>query len=179
MTPLFRLCILSVLASLLLACGNGAQQPPPPPQAITLDAVGYFCSMNLVEHDGPKAQIFIRDKPEPLWFSTVRQALAYNIMPDMPKGIAIIYVHDMSHAQSDTTPDPDAWTDARTAHFVINSRLQGGMGGDDAFPFSNREAAERFVSRNGGTILGFSEIPEDYILNYESSMPAPSPTETP
>lgn len=167
---------LACAALLLAACGKTAAPPPPAPHDVTMDAVGYFCSMNLIEHDGPKGQIFARERPDtPLWFSTVRQALAYNILPDMPKGIAVIYVTDTAQQRAGVTNGPALWIDARKAFYVIESRLQGGMGGEDAFPFLQQEAAQAFAAQNGGRVLPFAEIPEDYILNYESSLVPDAP----
>lgn len=162
---------LTCAALLLAACGKTAAPPPPAPHDITMDAVGYFCSMNLIEHDGPKGQIFARERLDtPLWFSTVRQALAYNILPDMPKGIAVIYVTDTEQQRAGASTGPTLWIDARQAFYVIESRLQGGMGGEDAFPFLRQEAAQAFAAQHGGRVLPFADIPEDYILNYESSI---------
>jgi len=38
------------------------------------------------------------------------------------------------------------------------------MGGDEAVPFSDRAAAEKFAGENGGRIVGFDQVPRDYVL---------------
>ena len=48
--------------------------------------------------------------------------------------------------------------------FVIGSRRKGGMVADEVVPFSDRAAAERFASENGGRLVSFAEIPRDYVL---------------
>jgi copper chaperone NosL len=46
---------------LLLACQEEAAQLPLP-QKMTADSIGHYCSMNLLEHPGPKVTD-IRRKP--------------------------------------------------------------------------------------------------------------------
>lgn len=161
--------LIVALAGLTLAgCGSqNDSSAKPDPHPITADAVGHYCSMDLIEHDGPKGQIFIRGNSEPLWFSTIRQTLAYTIMPDSPRGLDAIYVTDMAIVQNMRQPEADSWMDAREAYFVTESKLPGGMGGEDPLPFSDRSKAEEFAATYGGTILTFDEIPEDYILHYD------------
>lgn len=48
---------------------------------------------------------------------------------------------------------------------MIESRVKSGMGGDEAVPFSDRAAAETFAGANGGRIVGFGEVPRDYVLS--------------
>jgi len=56
-----------LLATALAACGgeNGnTAANKPQPQVISDAAKGYYCTMNLPEHNGPKAQIFLESKPD-------------------------------------------------------------------------------------------------------------------
>ncbi|MDO5058942.1 MAG: nitrous oxide reductase accessory protein NosL [Neisseria sp.] len=157
----------ALLAALILAaCGSPAATELPTPQAITDEAVGHYCSMNLSEHTGPKAQIFLNGQPDkPVWFSTVRQMFGYTKLPEEPKGIQVIYVTDMGKVQDWNTPNADnAWTQADQAFYVIESGFTGGMGSEDALPFAQRSDAEAFVARNGGRIVRFDEMPESYIF---------------
>ena len=62
------------------------------------------------------------------------------------------------------SPAPNNWVDAKQALFVVGSRIKGGMGADEAVPFSDREAADRFATENGGRVLAFAEVPRDYVL---------------
>jgi copper chaperone NosL len=94
----------------------------------------------------------------------VRDTIAFTVLPDEPKDIQAIYVSDMGKAPSWEKPGADNWVEARKALFVIESRVKGGMGGDEAVPFSDRAAAEKFVDENGGRIVAFDQVPHDYVL---------------
>ena len=59
-----------LLTTILLAACSKTEttSAPPPPQAITEQAKGYYCTMNLNEHYGGKAQIFVQSQPDkPDW----------------------------------------------------------------------------------------------------------------
>jgi copper chaperone NosL len=148
----------------LAGCDQKEAAQLPPPIAMTQDAVGRYCGMNLFEHPGPKGQIIAKSLIEPVWFSSARDAIAFTMLPDEPKDIQAIYVSDMGKAPSWEKPGADNWVEARKALFVIGSRVKGGMGSEEAVPFSDRAAAEGFVSRNGGRIVPFAEVPRDYVL---------------
>lgn len=147
----------------LAACQKEAAEIPAP-HKMTAEAVGHYCSMNLFEHPGPKGQIFAASLIEPVWFSSVRDTIAFTMLPDEPKDIQAIYISDMGKAPSWDNPGADNWVEARKALFVIGSRAKGGMGGDEAVPFSDRGAAEKFTAENGGHIVTFDQVPRDYVL---------------
>ncbi len=136
----------------------------PLPQKMTVESIGHYCGMNLLEHPGPKGQIFAASLIEPVWFSSVRDTIAFTMLPDEPKDVQAIYVSDMAKAPSWDKPGAENWVEARKALFVIGSRVKGGMGGDEAVPFSDRGAAEKFMSENGGRIVTFDQVPRDYVL---------------
>ena len=48
----------------------------PPPVAMTPESVGHYCQMNVLEHPGPKGQIWLKDVLSPLFFSQVRDVVA-------------------------------------------------------------------------------------------------------
>lgn len=167
-------------ACLLLAGCTGEETPAaPPPFALTMEAMGRYCGMNLMEHPGPKGQIILKDVIEPLWFSSVRDAVSFTLLPEEPKDVAAIYVSDMGKAQSWEQPGAENWIEARTAFFVIGSSLRGGMGAAEAVPFANEAAAGQFAREHGGRVVGFADIPPDYVLGGEASTsdegPAPVP----
>ena len=153
-----------LLVLLLAACGEEKDAAPPPPAALTRDAVGHYDQMVVLDHDGPKGQIFVKDRDKPYWFSSVRDTIAFTLLPEEPKDIRAIYVQDIGRAQSWRDPGPQSWIDARTAHYVVGSRRPGGMGQPEAVPFSAREAADAFARENGGRVVAFAGIPRDYIL---------------
>jgi copper chaperone NosL len=154
----------ALLISVALAGCQKEAAKLPLPQTMTADAIGHYCGMNLLEHPGPKGQIFAASLIEPVWFSTVRDTIAFTMLPDEPKDIQAIYVSDMGKAPSWDKPGADNWIEARKSLFVIGSRLKGGMGADEAVPFSDRGAAEKFVTENGGRIVSFDQVPRDYVL---------------
>lgn len=156
---------LALLAAMLTAgCDTQqAEAPPPPPREPTREALGYFCGMIVVDHKGPKAQVHLRGRDEPVWFSSVRDAIAYTMLPEEPKTIAAIYVTDVGRADWDA-PGPGTWTDARTAFYVIGSGRVGGMGAPEAVPFAVRADAEALAAAEGGRVVAFGEIPAEAIL---------------
>lgn len=153
-----------LLPLVLAGCNEKQAATIPPPQRMTAEDIGHYCGMNVLEHPGPKGHIFVASLMEPVWFSSVRDTLAFTRLPDEPKDIQAIYVSDMAKAPSWDKPGPDNWVEAHKALFVIESRIRSGMGGDEAVPFSDRGAAEKFVGENGGRIVSFDDVPRDYVL---------------
>lgn len=154
-------------ATVLAACGSKQETAEvPPPQQISYQSVGHYCTMNLSEHNGPKAQIFLNGQPDkPVWFSTIKQMFGYTKLPEEPKGIAVIYVTDMGKVTDWDKPNADgAWVDAKKAWYVIDSGFVGGMGAEDALPFADKAKAEAFAKEKGGKVVGFDDMPEAYIF---------------
>ena len=167
-----------VLAGLLAlgACQRQAEAPPPP-FAMTEDAMGRYCGMNVLEHAGPKGQIILAKYDEPIWFSSARDAIAFTMLPEEPKDIRAIYVSDMAKAPTWDEPGADNWVDARQAFFVIGSNRKGGMGAAEAVPFSTEEAAKAFAGAHGGEVVRFDAVPRDYILEQQTGANgAPGPS---
>ena len=96
--------------------------------------------MNVLEHTGPKGQIILASRKEPVWFSSARDAISFTMLPEEPKDIRAIYVSDMAKAPNWDQPGTTNWVDAKQASFVIGSQMKGGMGGDEAVPFSDKGA---------------------------------------
>ncbi len=134
------------------------------PMAPGREAVGHYCGMIVVDHPGPKGQIFVEGRVDPYWFSSVRDAIAFTLLPEEPKRITGFYVNDAATIGDWNTPDMGSWIGAETAIYVIGSNRRGGMGAAEAVPFKDRNAAEQFVSQFGGEIVPLAEIPGDYIL---------------
>lgn len=162
LTPVLALAALLGLA----ACGEDeSAAAPPPPVTLTQDAIGHFCGMALAEHPGPKGQALLRSREgRPVWFSSARDAIAFTHLAEEPKTIRAIYVSDMAKAGSWDDPGASNWVEARRAVFVVGSSRRGGMGADEAVPFSDRGAAERFAAAHGGQVLAFAEVPRDWAL---------------
>ena len=159
----------------LASCGDDDEVvAKPPPVEPTREASGHYCGMILVDHKGPKAQIHLPDEAEPVWFSSVRDAIAFTMLPEERRDFTVMYVNDMGAARWDA-PEPGTWIDAAGAHYVIGSDRMGGMGVPEAVPFAAREAAERFVADHGGRIIALDDMPEGYIFAYADE----ADTETP
>ena len=154
--------VLSVF--LTAACEDRNAADAPPPQEPTRAATGYYCNMTVIEHPGPKGHIFLKDQSEPIWFSSVRDTIAFTMLPEEAKDIAAIYVNDMAVAKTWEQPEAGAWVRAHEAWYVIGSGRRGGMGAPEAVPFGSRDAAAAFAGMHGGEIIAFKDIPEDAIL---------------
>jgi len=160
----------TVLCILLAGCNEDiAGQPKPPPQEPTAASVAYFCSMGLLEHGGPKAQAFRSGKSEPLWFSSIRDAVAFSILPGEPKDILALYVNDMAKARNWERPEAGTWVEAHDAWYAIGSDYNADMGGKEPVPFSDEKAAQSFTTAHGGTVVRFDDIPEKYILESDEN----------
>ncbi|MBV2184286.1 MAG: nitrous oxide reductase accessory protein NosL [Rhizobium sp.] len=165
----------AIAASLLLSACNGKEEAAmPPPFALTEEAMGRYCGMNVLEHAGPKGQIILQHIPEAIWFSSARDTLAFTMLPEEPRDIAAIYVSDMSKAPSWDEPGAENWIDARKAFFVIGSAQRGGMGTEEAVPFSVEADAKAFAEKHGGRLVRFDDMPKDYILGSGDEAPAES-----
>ena len=174
MTRYRRWAWLFVLSAPLLAaaCGEDQTAEAPPAHEITRDAVGYYCNMIVADHPGPKAQIFVAGREPPYWFSSVRDAIAFTLLPEEPRDIAL-YVNDMGRATHWDSPEPGTWIDARDAWYVLESSRRGGMGAPEAVPFSDPSAAHDFVMDYGGRVVAFADIPAPYILGEVDETDAP------
>ncbi|RAI57084.1 nitrous oxide reductase accessory protein NosL [Roseicella frigidaeris] len=157
--------LLMLLALLPAACDDETTAAKaPPPVALTREAIGHYCGMALLEHPGPKGQILLRGDDRPIWFTSARDTVAFTLLDEESKAIRAIYVSDMGTAPSWDQPGPDNWVEARRAWFVLGSDRRGGMGAEEAVPFSDRAAADRFVAQHGGRALRLAELPRDWVL---------------
>ena len=161
-----RLLVTTLLVVLALAgCKeNDAESAAPDPIPLTADATGHFCQMNILEHEGPKGQIHLAGYPMPLWFSQVRDGLAYVKSPEQNAEILVFYVNDMGEARDWATPGIDNWIDANHAYFVVGSDAVGGMGAPEMVPFSSQDTAKEFAHTHGGEVMRLDDIPLDLLL---------------
>lgn len=153
------------LSTVLLAtaCSQKAASLPAPEEP-TADSVAYFCGMNLFEHPGPKGQVFVAGRKDPLWFSSARDAIAFVLLPEQPQRVVVAYVNDMGRATHWDRPDAGAWVRASDAWYAIGSRRAGGMGADEAVPFGAEDKAKAFAAQYGGRVVDFADIPQGYVL---------------
>jgi copper chaperone NosL len=170
---LLRLFSALLLISTLAACGGEEELAAKPlPQEPEAEATGHFCGMNLNDHEGPKGQIHLTGVPFPVWFTSVRDTIAFTMLPEESKAIAAIYVHDMGRAVDWGQPGAGLWIDAVDAYYVIGSNKAGGMGAAEAVPFGDIASAETFQNQHGGRVVSFKGMPRDYILGDASGSPA-------
>lgn len=125
-------------------------------------SIGYLCNMNVTEHQGPHAQVFLEGRDVPRWFSTVRDMFAYQTMAEEDQRIVVAYVSDMG-VDDWSARENGAWLDARDALYVIGSSRVGGMGGSAIVPFSDETAAQAFIADFGGRIVDYETMPADVI----------------
>lgn len=169
--------LMVVSALLVTACERTEKAESPKPRQPNADAVGYFCNMLLQEHKGPKSQIFLKGKQQPLWFTSVRDGIAYTRLPEESQGVSALYVtvidsateFDLEHPEQ----SPNTWMEAGWALYVIDSKLRGGMGAMEAFPFREGAEANLFTEMYGGRIVRLSEIPDHYVLGNSGTLPQP------
>jgi copper chaperone NosL len=151
-----RILLILAAVSLIAACGSHDEQiaRPREPDA---NSVGFFCRMGIAEHAGPKGQILPKGWTEPLWFSSVRDALTYaetEVVSE--REMAGFWVNDMAQGTW-AKPAPGSWIVAQEAWYVIDSKLSSGMGGSEAVPFKEKSAAEKFMEANGGRVVGYGD----------------------
>ena len=151
MKRLIPIALLLAVAS--AGCTDATSEASKPePIALTEEAAGHYCQMVILDHEGPKAQAHLAGFAAPLWFSQVRDGIAYLKSPEQSAELRALYVNDMGAAASWTEPGIDNWIDAADAHFVVGSDAKGGMGAPEIVPFSDPERAAAFAGgarRNG------------------------------
>jgi copper chaperone NosL len=166
------LLVAAALALALAGCKDEKTAAVPQPVEPTADSIAHFCNMPVLDHPGPKGEIFLKGRADPVWFASVRDTIAFTMLPEEPKEIAAIYVTDMGKAEGWLKPQPGGWVEAQAAWYVLGSGYDGGMGGREAVSFAKQEDAARFVARFGGHLARLGEVPEEYVLG-----PDPSPAE--
>lgn len=162
--PVLALTIFGAML-LLAACQREATvTTTPTPSEVLAEATGYYCGMRLAEHDGPKGQIRLAGRAEPIWFSSVRDAIVFLRQPEEPRDIAGAWGNDMGRSTHWEQPDEGAWVELREAWFVLDSRMPGGMGASEAVPFSDRAQADAFRARHGGHVVRLDEITDAWLF---------------
>jgi copper chaperone NosL len=159
---------LALLIAVLALAGckeDTAQMILPDPFRLTEEAAGHYCQMVILEHQGPKSQVHLAGYPAPLWFSQVRDGLAYLKSPEQSAEVIALYVNDMGAAASWTEPGSDNWMVADDAFFVVGSDAIGGMGAPEVVPFSNVSKAEQFAAEHGGKIMRLDDISPEVVLS--------------
>lgn len=156
---------LFLIALLALAACKEDQAGLPLPVPMSESAVGYFCQMNVVEHPGPKGQAHLDGQPgKPLFFSQVRDTIAFMRMPEREGRVLAVYVSDMGAAPSWEDPGINNWTLIDKASFVVGSDANGGMGTPEIVPFADPAKAEAFAAGHGGKVMALKDIPDEAVF---------------
>ena len=109
----------------------------------------------------PQGQIHLDGLPDaPLFFSQVRDVVAYQRMPEQSHPITAIYVNDMGAAPSWENPGTGNWVALTDVVFVVGSDMMGGMGVAELVPFRDPAQAGAFVAGHGGTVMQLADIPD-------------------
>lgn len=161
---IFHLFLLLALPLLAACKEDGANLAVPSAMDLNEDAAGFYCQMVILDHPGPKAQIHLAGYPQPLWFSQVRDGIAYLKSPEQTAEVLVLYVNDMGAAASWEHPGQANWINAKTAFFVVGSNARGGMGAPEIVPFADRTAALTFAKERGGEVLDLGSIPVEAVL---------------
>lgn len=157
--------LLALILLTVTGCKPGAEATiPPAPHSLSETDIAHFCNMAAIEHAGPKGQILLKSASDPVWFASIRDTVAYTLLPEEPKDIAAIYVTDMEKLTDPHHPADSSWIDARTAFYVVGSAERGAMGGAEVFPFGTEAGARRFAAAHQGDVVRYADIPRDAIF---------------
>jgi copper chaperone NosL len=149
----------------LTACGEDGSPVAALPREPNSHAAGYYCRMTLSEHPGPKGQLLLKGATDPLWFTSVRDALIY-VAQDLSSEneIAGFWVNDMAQGAWER-PAPGSWIEANKAWYVVGSSRTAAMGGGESVPFKLHANAAAFAETYGGHVgdyaLARREITEE------------------
>ena len=149
--------VLLLVASLMAACGKTADNTVTPVE-ITKDSYCSLDGMLLGDYPGPKAQIHYAGQPEPELFCDTTEMFSLLLKPEQARKVTAAYVQDLDKTSWDAPKG--AWTDAKTAFYVVGSKKRGAMG--PTIPsFGTREGAQKFADSKGGKVYPFAEITPD------------------
>ncbi len=147
----------SLLSALLAGCGE--DRPPAAalrPVPITAADECAVCGMQIRGFPGPKGEAHVSGREAALKFCSTRDFFAWVLQPEAGASVQALWVHDLG-ATGWEQPDDAAFTDARSAFYVIGHRRLGAMGPTLA-SFRERPAAEAFAAREGGRVLAFLDV---------------------
>lgn len=154
------------VALLLGGCGPSSQTGSVVgPAALEHGDECHLCGMLIERFAGPRGELAVQGDATPRKFCSTRDLFAFALQPENRDRIQAIYVHDMGRNDwASPSPDPTAFTDARTAWYVAGHDLDGAMGPTLA-SFADRPAAEGFVTKHGGRVLAYKDITLALIAN--------------
>jgi copper chaperone NosL len=156
---------LVLVAGLLAACGSEPTAvAPAAPVEVSDDATGHYCGMLLADHEGPKGQIHLASSDEPIWFSSVRDTIAFTRLPEEPKDITAIYVNDMGKVHNWRSPNPGPGRRPATPGSSSAAPGAAAWARPKRCRFRRKRPRRAFRAAHGGEIVRFDDIPHDYVL---------------
>lgn len=150
---------LAAVFLLLAATACGTAEAPIQAAEPTRETSCALDGMLLLDYPGPKGQI-VYDKGEVDFFCDTMEMMSIYLRPEQQKRIRGVFTQDMGKA--DWQAPRGNWIDAKTAFYVLGSKVLGSMGPTLA-TFARQEDAEAFARKNGGKVLRFSEITVDMV----------------
>lgn len=114
----------------------------------------HVCGMVIADFPGPKGQVV--EKGGVKKFCSTAEMLGWWLQPENHHTEAKLYVHDMGKSAWEK-PDDHYLIDATKAWYVVGTKLKGSMGVVLA-SFSDKAAAGKLASEQGGRVLRFEEI---------------------
>lgn len=168
-----RMLLAVALALTFLGACRDEVAEAPEPVDLTEEAVSHFCQMNVLSHKGPKGQIHLEGYPAPLFFSQVRDMVAYLKAPERDARILASYVTDMGQDRVWDAPETGRWMAADVALYVVDAGVLSGMGAPEIVPFATEAKAMAFIDRNGGHVAALADIPNAAVFGPVEMPPLP------
>ncbi len=148
-----KILLAAVASVALFACDKA--EPPLTPADITQSTSCALDGMLLADYPGPKAQIHFATQAAPDFFCDTMEMFSIFLNPEQVRTVKAMYVQDMGVA--DWNEPKGAWIDAKTAFYVVGSKLHGSMGPTFA-SFAQEADATKFAGEYGGKVYRFAEI---------------------
>lgn len=142
----------------IAGCERGER--PVSPAEISAGTACHLDGMLLGEYPGPKAQLHVIGRREPMFFCDTTELFNTLLAGEQVLKVQAIYVQDMGRA--DWEQPRGHWIDARQGFYVLGSKRPGSMG--PTIPSFAQEAdAQRHAKEYSGKVLPFAAITKDMV----------------
>lgn len=152
-----RFILIPATVFMLAACGPSTEAPVVPVE-ITRESSCALDGMLLADFPGPKAQIHYDGLPAPEMFCDTMEMFSLLLKPEQARKVRAAFVQDMG--KTEWRSPQGAWIDARTAFYVVGSKIRGAMGPTIA-SFGSDADAKTFAAANGGKVVPFAQVTPD------------------
>lgn len=151
-----------VCAMLLAGCEKNRNEKEHGPQILTREAVSVVDGMILLDYPGPKGQALKKDGT-PDYFCDVPGLINALLDPEQAHQYTKAYVQPFDGREWGSYPDN--WIEVSKPVYVFGSSRMGAMG-PTLVPFLETETARKFIGKNGGRILEFSNLTLDAMAEH-------------